>query len=215
MKVVCYYRHSTDNAQQDANSIPRQRDNCRELIVRNGWELLEEVSDKGLSGAGDKKELMGLARRTQQGDIGFDILLCDDQARLTRKNAFRIFEDIQWLEETSIKVAFVKSNNGKPITVDEWANAPENVLIWSVIWSVDEKNPVKTGLLTPFKYPLGESNPCLRTENPMSWATRRRGLKKISAGDRHLAMRGLPTVAGPPCRPPVGHLRHQQHTTLR
>ncbi len=26
------------------------------------------------------------------------------------------------------------------------------------------------------EYPLGESNPCLRTENPMSWATRRRGL---------------------------------------
>ena len=25
------------------------------------------------------------------------------------------------------------------------------------------------------KHPLGESNPCLRTENPMSWATRRRG----------------------------------------
>ena len=24
-------------------------------------------------------------------------------------------------------------------------------------------------------YPLGESNPCTRTENPMSWATRRRG----------------------------------------
>jgi hypothetical protein len=25
------------------------------------------------------------------------------------------------------------------------------------------------------QYPLGESNPCRRTENPMSWATRRRG----------------------------------------
>ena len=25
------------------------------------------------------------------------------------------------------------------------------------------------------EYPLGESNPCRRTENPMSWATRRRG----------------------------------------
>ena len=24
-------------------------------------------------------------------------------------------------------------------------------------------------------YPLGESNPCYRTENPVSWATRRRG----------------------------------------
>ena len=30
-------------------------------------------------------------------------------------------------------------------------------------------------LLIRPKYPLGESNPCLRTENPMSWATRRRG----------------------------------------
>ena len=27
------------------------------------------------------------------------------------------------------------------------------------------------------KYPLGESNPCFRTENPTSWATRRRGHK--------------------------------------
>ena len=31
----------------------------------------------------------------------------------------------------------------------------------------------KTG--EPTEHPLGESNPCLRTENPMSWATRRRG----------------------------------------
>ena len=33
------------------------------------------------------------------------------------------------------------------------------------------KKPEESGL----QYPLGESNPCLRTENPMSWATRRRG----------------------------------------
>lgn len=26
------------------------------------------------------------------------------------------------------------------------------------------------------QYPLGDSNPCYRTENPGSWATRRRGL---------------------------------------
>ncbi len=32
-------------------------------------------------------------------------------------------------------------------------------------------------LSTNSQYPLGESNPCLRTENPMSWATRRRGLR--------------------------------------
>ena len=32
-------------------------------------------------------------------------------------------------------------------------------------------------------YPLGESNPCSRTENPMSWATRRRGPDLIGSSD--------------------------------
>jgi hypothetical protein len=31
------------------------------------------------------------------------------------------------------------------------------------------------------QYPLGESNPCRRTENPMSWATRRRGPYRLKA----------------------------------
>ena len=73
MRVVCYYRHSTDNAQQDANSIPRQRDNCRGLIVRNGWRMIDEVEDKGLSGTGDKKNLSLLAQRTRNNDIAFDV----------------------------------------------------------------------------------------------------------------------------------------------
>ena len=34
------------------------------------------------------------------------------------------------------------------------------------------------------QYPLGESNPCLRTENPMSWATRRRGQAALVGIDR-------------------------------
>lgn len=40
------------------------------------------------------------------------------------------------------------------------------------------------------QYPLGESNPCSRTENPMSWATRRRGphalfLIDLAVGETH------------------------------
>jgi len=47
------------------------------------------------------------------------------------------------------------------------------------------------------EYPLGESNPCFRTENPTSWATRRRGLGRLrivddsaaaSKGDRCLVV---------------------------
>ena len=41
-----------------------------------------------------------------------------------------------------------------------------------------EKKPGKSGLL---EYPLGESNPCPLAENQISWATRRRGLRNLSA----------------------------------
>jgi len=52
------------------------------------------------------------------------------------------------------------------------------------------KNPGKTGVLMvrnasywQARYPLGDSNPCYRTENPGSWATRRRGrVRTVSRG---------------------------------
>lgn len=52
------------------------------------------------------------------------------------------------------------------------------------------------------RYPLGESNPCLRTENPMSWATRRRGqvldyegfmCYSLLVGVEHLRLIATPT----------------------
>ena len=55
------------------------------------------------------------------------------------------------------------------------------------------------------QYPLGESNPCFRTENPTSWATRRRGqTRRRRTGRAILAVsrgrstvRGRSTTAGP------------------
>jgi hypothetical protein len=41
--------------------------------------------------------------------------------------------------------------------------------------AVPSRATVGQRLLILTQYPLGESNPCSRTENPMSWATRRRG----------------------------------------
>src|SRR5262245_55925661 len=47
-----------------------------------------------------------------------------------------------------------------------------NLAIRSI--SSPTKNAIKTYGVSR-EYPLGESNPCCRTENPESWATRRRG----------------------------------------
>ena len=44
---------------------------------------------------------------------------------------------------------------------------------------ISEEIPISVGVA---EYPLGESNPCLRTENPMSWATRRRGQVLLGRG---------------------------------
>ena len=74
---------------------------------------------------------MDLAQRTKDGALSFDILLADDQARVTRKKVTKILEDVQWLEDTNVKIAFVKSNNGEPITIDEWSNNPgELMTLW-------------------------------------------------------------------------------------
>ena len=132
MRVVCYYRHSTDNAAQDANSVPRQRRECRRFAARMNWTIVEEVEDKGESGAGDKANLMDLAQRAKSGEIEFDVLLVDDQARVTRKNALRILEDIEWLDAANVKISCVADNDTEPQTVDDWACDPARLMkAWS------------------------------------------------------------------------------------
>jgi len=131
MRAICYYRHSTDNSQQDENSIPRQRFACQKFASRLGWTIVDEIEDKGESGAGDKKNLMALASEVQQGVRKFDVLLVDSQSRVTRKNAFRIFEDIQWLDLNGVKISCVDENDVEPTTVESWATDPAKVIkIW-------------------------------------------------------------------------------------
>ena len=48
MRVVCYYRMSTD---EQAASIEQQRTDCRAFCARNGWVIVAEYTDSGLSGS--------------------------------------------------------------------------------------------------------------------------------------------------------------------
>ena len=127
-KVVCYYRHSTDNEQQEQNSIPDQKRQCFNFAKKNGWEIIEEVEDAGTSGAGDKKNFMELGQRALNGSISFDILLVRDNARITRKDVLSLNDDIYWLKDTGIKVSCV---NGfpDPKTISELANDPAFLMV--------------------------------------------------------------------------------------
>ena len=48
-KVYCLYRVST-KGQVDKDDIPMQKTSCREFAERNGWTILKEFQEKGVSG---------------------------------------------------------------------------------------------------------------------------------------------------------------------
>jgi DNA invertase Pin-like site-specific DNA recombinase len=152
MKAVCYYRHSTDNRKQDENSIERQQHSCRRLCLGNGWEILEEVSDKGESGTSDKQNLEALKQRVK-GGFRFDVLVVDDQARLTRKDVLSMGEDIGFLRDAGIKISIVATQNGNPLQVEELARDVTHLVKgWANHEEVrDTARKVCNGMLELFK----------------------------------------------------------------
>ncbi len=149
MKVVCYYRHSTDSAQQDANSIDKQKHFCVDFAVRNSWQIIKEVADKGESGAGDKTNLMALAKDVEEGRIKFDTLLVYDQSRVTRKDLFHVLEDIDWLDKNGIKIACVNENDRVPKSIASWAKDPAKFIkVWqNNVVVQDAANQAADGML--------------------------------------------------------------------
>lgn len=47
-RVYCLYRVST-KGQVDKDDIPMQKTSCREFAERNGWTILKEFQEKGVS----------------------------------------------------------------------------------------------------------------------------------------------------------------------
>ena len=118
MKVVAYYRYSTDNQAQVDNSEARQQKYVEEMIVRNGWVLVDTVVDRAKSGDDRKPELMKLKERLHAGGIQFDCICIDDPSRISRKDILKIHEDIGWLADSGKRLA-INSRGGKPELVSE------------------------------------------------------------------------------------------------
>lgn len=85
-RVVCLYRVST-KGQVDRNDIPMQKIACREFIDRQGWQLVKEYYEKGVSGYKltfkDRDELQKIM--TDAKNRLFDVLLVFMFDRLGRR----------------------------------------------------------------------------------------------------------------------------------
>lgn len=75
-RVYCLYRVST-KGQVDKDDIPMQKTACREFSERNGWTILKEFQEKGVSGfkvsASDRDAIQDLKLAAEKKE--FDVLL--------------------------------------------------------------------------------------------------------------------------------------------
>ena len=152
MRVVCYYRFSTDNKLQLDNSEQRQQESVNTLCNRNGWLIVEEVVDKATSGDGEKPHLNQLRDRFQSGQIEFDAIVIGSLSRITRRSLFDMHLDVGWMRDEGVKLA-VADKGGDPFSVDELAqDFSKSVDVWkNNAENIERGKKVSDGMRTKFK----------------------------------------------------------------
>ena len=103
-RVYCLYRVST-LGQVDKDDIPMQKQCCREFAERQGWTIVKEFSEKGVSGfktsAKDRDAIQEIQQNAAEGK--FDILLVFMFDRLGRRDDETPFV-VEWFVRNGIEV---------------------------------------------------------------------------------------------------------------
>jgi site-specific DNA recombinase len=86
-RAVLYARVSTDEQARSGYSLAQQLEALREHAAKVGYEVLEEVSDPGQSGASLERPGMDRVRNlVQAGDVS--VVLAQDRDRFAREPAY-------------------------------------------------------------------------------------------------------------------------------
>src|SRR5215208_5395229 len=86
-RAVLYARVSTDEQARSGYSLAQQLEALREYAAREGYEVLEEVSDPGQSGASLERVDMDRVRDLVAGG-GVYVVLAQDRDRFAREPAY-------------------------------------------------------------------------------------------------------------------------------
>ena len=108
-RVCCLYRVSTDKqvdyTEDHQADIPMQKKACREFADRNGWTIVLEKQEAGVSGfkvsANDRDVLQDIKERAEKNE--FDILLVFMFDRLGRRAEETPFV-VEWFVKNGIRV---------------------------------------------------------------------------------------------------------------
>lgn len=103
-RVCCLYRVSTVG-QVEKDDIPMQKQSCHEFCDRQGWTIVKEFSEKGVSGfkvsAKDRDAVQEIQREAVKG--AFDILLVFMFDRLGRRDDETPFV-VEWFVKNGVEV---------------------------------------------------------------------------------------------------------------
>lgn len=112
-RVGCFYRVST-KGQLENDDIPMQRRACQEFVDKQGWEIVNEYIEKGVSGyktsAIDRDEIQRAKKDAESKK--YDILLCFMFDRLGRKDDETPFI-LKWFSKQGIELWSVKEGQQK------------------------------------------------------------------------------------------------------
>lgn len=103
-RVYCLYRVST-KGQVEKDDIPMQKEYCRKFAETQGWEIIEELSEKGVSGFKVSAKDRDAIQEIQQAAAmkKFDILLVFMFDRLGRREDETPFV-VEWFVNNGIEV---------------------------------------------------------------------------------------------------------------
>lgn len=108
-KVYCLYRvsttHQVEYSQNSDGDIPMQKTACHEFAEKQGWMIVKEFYEKGISGykvsANDRDAIQDLKKAAEKGE--FDILLVFKFDRLGRIESETPFI-LEWFVARGIEV---------------------------------------------------------------------------------------------------------------
>ena len=113
-RAAAYYRMSTDDQK---GSIPEQRRNVERYAKANGYEIVGEYTDDGISASKKKVSRPGFDRMVLAAKGGeFEVLLIDDLDRLSRKDAAETIATLHQLREFGV---MVDSRTDGPIDLND------------------------------------------------------------------------------------------------
>lgn len=140
-RVCCLYRVST-KGQVEKDDIPMQKQACREFAARQGWTIVAEKSEKGVSGfklsAKDRDVMQEIQQDATLGK--FDILLVFMFDRLGRRDDETPFV-VEWFVRNGIDVWSVSEGQQR------FDNHVDKLMNYIRYWQASEES-IKTSVRT-------------------------------------------------------------------